>query len=106
MGDRQKTVDEALCSLRSLIAGDETIHSGDKIDADEFHHALQRIAAEIEAAWKREKAEIEADALNAGAFVEAERHKKCGTPTTEKSSAVGNAAATLTACVTYTGGAR
>lgn len=37
------------------------------------------IADRIEAAWKREKAEIEADALAVGGCVEASRHKECGT---------------------------
>ena len=74
--DRQKTVDEALCSLRSLIAGDETIRSGDKLDADEIHHALQRIAAEIEAALKRERAEIATE--NAVLPAVCITHKPCG----------------------------
>ena len=43
-------------------------------------------ADRIEAAWKRERAEVEADALEVGGIVEAAR-------TAEKSSAVGNAAA-------------
>lgn len=45
--------------------------------------SIREEADRLEAAWKREKAEIEAVALNVGAVV----------ATTEKSSAVGNAAA-------------
>lgn len=44
------------------------------------------LADRLEAAWKREKAAIEADALAVGGLVEASR------ATTEKSSAVGDAA--------------
>lgn len=51
-----------------------------------------KYADRIEAAWRREKSEIEANALAVGGIVEAARHNECGTPTTEKSSAVGNAA--------------
>ena len=47
-------------------------------------------ADRIEAAWKRERAKVEADALTVGGIVEAAR-------TAEKSSAVGNAAAILEA---------
>ena len=46
-------------------------------------YVLPSLAERLEAAWKREKAEVEADALNVGAVV----------ATTEKSLAVGNAAA-------------
>lgn len=49
-------------------------------------------AARIEAAWNRERAKVEADALEAGGIVEAAR-------TAEKSSAVGNAAAMREALV-------
>lgn len=52
--------------------------------------SVLRIAARIEAAWNREKAEIEAEALAVGGMVETLRRRG---PTTEKSSAVGNAAA-------------
>lgn len=45
-------------------------------------------ADRIEAAWKRERAKVEADALAVGGIVEAARMR-----TVEKSSAVGNAAA-------------
>lgn len=50
-----------------------------KLSADNY----REIADRIEAAWKRDRTEIEANALNVGAVV----------ATTEKSSAVGNAAA-------------
>lgn len=50
------------------------------------------IANLVEAAWKRERAKIEADALEVGGIVEAAR-------TAEKSSAVGNAAAMREALV-------
>jgi len=61
-------------------------------DQELLHHYADR----LEAAWKREKAAIEADALAAGGLVEASR------ATAEKSSAVGNMAAmreALEACV-------
>ena len=48
------------------------------IHTDEFHeesHDLERLAAEIKAAWKRERDEIEAQALSIGGIVEASRHK-------------------------------
>ncbi len=50
------------------------------------HGAIMNNLDRIEAAWKRERAEVEADALEVGGIVEAAR-------TDEKSSAVGNAAA-------------
>ena len=49
-------------------------------------YVLPSLAERLEAAWKREKADAESDALAVGGIVEAAR-------TTEKSSAVGNAAA-------------
>jgi hypothetical protein len=52
----------------------------------DLNEILAYRADRIEAAWKREKAEVEADALEVGGIVEAAR-------TAEKSSAVGNAAA-------------
>jgi len=54
------------------------------------HELLAIYADRIEAAWKRERAKVEADALAVGGIVEAAR-------TAEKSSAVGNAAAILEA---------
>jgi len=50
----------------------------------------RQYADRIEEAWKRGKAEIEADALAVGGIVEAARRREA---TTEKSSAVGNVAA-------------
>jgi len=50
----------------------------------------RQYADRIDEAWKREKAEIEADALAVGGIVEAARRREA---TAEKSSAVGNAAA-------------
>lgn len=55
--------------------------------------AVLEFARRIEAAWKREREEVEADALEVGGIVEAAR-------TAEKSSAVGNAAAMREALVT------
>ena len=52
------------------------------------HELLAIYADRIEAAWKRERAKVEADALAVGGIVEAARRS-----TAEKSSAVGNAAA-------------
>lgn len=37
---------------------------------------FRRLLMEIETAWKREKAEVEASALAAGGIVEASRHKQ------------------------------
>lgn len=54
--------------------------------------AVLEFARRIEAAWKREREEVEADALEVGGIVEAAR-------TAEKSSAVGNAAAMRDALV-------
>ena len=55
-------------------------------------YVLPSLAERLEAAWKREKASAESDALAVGGIVEAAR-------TTEKSSAVGNAAALREALV-------
>ena len=54
---------------------------------------LERYVKQIKEALKREKAEIEADALAVCGIVEAARHKAYDTRTAEKSSAVCNAAA-------------
>ena len=74
MNNNEMNVPDILKELRKLA---DT--SPDGIIAIKGHV----IADRIEAAWKREKAWTEADALNVGAFV----------ATTEKSSSVGNAAA-------------
>ncbi len=63
-----------------------------------YGYDLADLAARLEAAWKREKAEIEANALAAGGIVEASRHKQgnaASEASTQKSEncVVGNAAA-------------
>ena len=55
-------VDDMLTTAR--VCGDGAVRY------DMFHYARR-----IEAAWKREKAEIEVSALSAGGIVEAQRHK-------------------------------
>ena len=60
----------------------------------------REIANLVEAAWKREKAEIEANALAVGGIVEAER-KREREPVTER-HAIGNAAAMREALVELT----
>ena len=60
-------------------------------DQHSFVESLKDDADRIEAAWKREKSVIEADALSAGGLVQAMRQKMA---TAEKSSAVGNAVTT------------
>lgn len=75
MNKKVETVADILEEMRGM--GNYQRYSGDHA------HAL---ADRIEAAWKRERAKVEADALAVGGIVEASR-------TAEKSSAVGNAAA-------------
>lgn len=49
-----RSIDEILRGLRGLIANDESIHTGDKVDADAVHHAIQKFADELDEAWKRQ----------------------------------------------------
>lgn len=75
MNKKVETVADIIEEMRGM--GNYQRYSGDHA------HAL---ADRIEAAWKRERAKVEADALAVGGIVESAR-------TAEKSSAVGNAAA-------------
>lgn len=78
---RQAEAIERVCAERmglSKLASDYLVR--------ELVTKIRREADRLEAAWKREKAAIEADALAVGGLVEASR------ATTEKSSAVGDAA--------------
>ena len=73
--ENRETVAEILEEMRGM--GNYQRYSVDHVRA---------LANRIDAAWKRERAKVEADALEVGGIVEAAR-------TAEKSSAVGNAAA-------------
>ena len=78
---RQAEAVERVCAERmklSKLASDYLVR--------ELVTNIRREADRLESAWKREKTAIEADALAVGGFVEASRE------TTEKSSAVGDAA--------------
>ena len=78
--EKQETIANIVREMRNWLPHDPLKYPYPE-EAD--NKDLCSFADRIEAVWKREKAEIEADALNVGALV----------ATTEKSSAVGNAAA-------------
>lgn len=80
---------EKLETLAAIVA---QIRAAACIQNADTPESVLRLADRIEAAWKREKAKVEADALTVGGIVEAAR-------TAEKSSAVGNAAAMREALV-------
>ena len=77
-----ETKSDIIAELRS-VAFSMKVHDA---MMPEVYDILCGVAFRLEAAWKREKADAESDALAVGGIVEAAR-------TTEKSSAVGNAAA-------------
>lgn len=83
-----KSVNDIIAELRS-VAFSIKVHDA---MMPEVYDILCGVAFRLEAAWKREKADAESDALAVGGIVEAAR-------TTEKTSAVGNAAATREALV-------
>lgn len=87
--NREKVAD-IVAEMRNLGKLDEK--STDKIPRSLMCLGLRTYADRIEAAWKRERAKVEADALEVGGIVEAAR-------TAEKSSALGNAAAMREALV-------
>ena len=82
-----ETVADIVADIRER-AYNATRHGERTTDNYAVSELLKSIAARIEAALKRERAKVEADALEVGGIVEAAR-------TAEKSSAVGNAAAML-----------
>lgn len=83
MNETHDTIDGLLAEFRGYSAGMPPSYHVTMSWAD-FRKMLDR----FDAAYKREKAAIEADALSAGGLVEAMRQKKA---TAEKSSAVGDA---------------
>lgn len=74
--EKQETMDDIVREMRNLGKLDEK--STDKIPRSLMGLGLRTYADRIEAAWKREKAEVEASALAAGGIVEASRHKQVG----------------------------
>lgn len=82
--EKQETIADILAAMR-----DEG-HTGESSCPEWVGAKMRYYANRLEAAWKREKNKIEADALFVGGFIEASRKRK---PTAENSSAVGDAAA-------------
>ena len=90
--EKRETLAEVLAEMRAEAA---------RADMEQFYtlddaaESMREYADRIEAAWKREKAEAEADALAVGGIVEAERHKPDGNAAAEREALnkVGNAAA-------------
>ena len=66
----EETIDDIVASMRRGTKLPGYWRSCDLNEILKFH------ADRIEAAWRREKAEIEADALAAGGVVEAARHRR------------------------------
>ena len=85
MADTHETIADIIAEKRRRAAEMEKTLG----DQHSFVESLRNDADRLDAAYKREKAAIEADALSAGGLVEAMRQKKA---TAEKSSAVGDAA--------------
>lgn len=85
--EKQETVADIIVEMRDLGKLDEK--SVDKIPRTLMALGLRTYADRLEAAFGREKAAIEADALAVGGMVDASRKQK---PTAENSSAVGDCA--------------
>lgn len=74
--EKQETLADIAAEMRGLGKLDEK--STDKIPRSLMGLGLRKYATRIEAAAKRERAEIEADALSVGGVVEAARNKPSG----------------------------
>lgn len=83
--NKQETIADIIAEKRLRAAEMEKTLG----DQHSFVESLKDDADRLEAAWKREKSVIEADALSAGGLVQAMRQKMA---TAENSSAVGDAA--------------
>lgn len=78
MSGKNDTIADIVAEMRGLVKPGETLNH--------TYELLNGLSDRLEAAWKREKTAIEADALAVGGLVEASR------ATTENLSAVGDAA--------------
>lgn len=90
-GVNNETLADIVAEMRDEMTGTHYVADGMIESLHRAQSELRALADRIEAAWKREKAAIEADALAVGGIVGAKAAR--GAPTTEESSAVGNAAA-------------
>lgn len=90
-GVNNETLADIVAEMRDEMTGTHYVADGMIESLHRAQSELRALADRIEAAWKRDAAEIEADALAVGGIVEAKA--ALGAPTTEKSSAVGNTAA-------------
>ena len=71
MSEKQEMIADIITEMRDIGKLDEK--SNDMITRSLMGLGLRTLADRIEAAWKREKAEIEASALSVGGIVEASR---------------------------------